>query len=961
MRPFLYQVAELFYRKHASEISNIGFVFPNRRAGIFFQKYLAETAQKPLFSPDIMTIGDLFLEFTDLQPADHVGLLFEIYDVYKRIGNSPESFDDFVFWGEMLLKDFDDVDKYMVDAKQLFTNITDLKEIDSRFDYLTPEQIAAIRRFWSNFIPIGDNQQKKDFLQIWEILYPIYLALREQLKEKGIGYEGMIFRDVAERAKAKEPLNFRFSEYVFVGFNALSTSEITLLKYLKNCGIADFYRDYDAEWVKDPNNKASFFVAGNKMLFPSKYELNDHPELFKQQPEVELIGIPSSVGQAKEMCRILDNLLINKQIPDAGEAINTAVVLPDERLLLPVLHSIPEAINPINVTMGYPLAGTPIAGLMEHIVEMQRNIRMSEGSAVYYYKYVVPVLNHRYVSFFAPQETAKLVSDIQTYNRFFLKREDIPENPVFDLIFTIPENSKAIPDYLLRLLTYFQQAVAENDGIVDQLQLTQLEKEFIYRYYLTVNRLKDILSDTTPEMSIETYFRLLKKVVSGINIPFVGEPLSGLQIMGALETRALNFENLIILSVNEGVYPKRDALHSFIPYNLRKGFDMPDNEHHDSVFAYNFYRMASGAKRIFLLYDTRSEGMQTGEVSRFVHQLKYHYRVPIIEKLLTFDVELSKSDTFTICKNPHVTQQLNRFLNGGDKALSASAINTYINCPLKFYLLYVEGLSEEDEVTETVEAGIFGSIFHQVMQDIYSPFINRLIPGDFLVQLRKDNRLITQKIEAAFAQHFHKSATVKKLKGQDFLVGEIIRKYVRQMLETDRKRAPFTYLASELKIQATVMLKSGDNVNLKGFIDRIDKVNDVIHILDYKTGAGTQTFKNIPQLFDGASDKRPKDLMQVLMYALLFDENLNPGKDPIEPGIYYLRNLFSQQFTTQISRKEDAGSRPEIIADFSECRSEFKEGFSKCLEEIFSPDVPFAQTDVVKHCEYCPFAGICGR
>ncbi len=959
MSPFLYQVAELFYKKYESDISTIHFVFPNRRAGIFFQKYLAEIAQKPLFSPEILTISDLFIKLSEFQPADNVGLLFEIYDAYRQISNSPETFDEFAFWGEMLLKDFDDIDKYMVDAKQIFTNITDLKEIDNRFEYLTEEQIVAIRRFWANFIPVGDNQQKKDFLQIWEILFPLYNELRNRLTKKGIAYEGMIYRSVAEKAKAKEDIDLPFSQLVFIGFNALSTSEITLLQYLKKLGIADFYWDYNTEHVKDIDNKASFFVRENKSRFPSKYELTNPIGLFDNQPEIELIGIPSSVGQAKEMCRILERLLAGKNIPDASSAINTAIVLPDERLLMPVLHSIPETINPINVTMGFPLSGTSISGLMEHIVEMQRNIRTSEGQPSYYYKYVLPVLNHRYVSFFAPQETKSLIKDIQRYNRFFLKKEDIPQHPVFELIFHIPASSKDIPDYLLKLLEYFQQAVPENDTDDDRLELSQLEKEFIYRYYLTVNRLKDVLSESSPKMAIDTYFRLLKKVVSSISIPFVGEPLSGLQIMGALETRALNFENLIILSMNEGVYPKRDAQHSFIPYNLRKGFNMPDNEHHDSIFAYNFYRLADNAKRIFLLYDTRSDGLQTGEISRFVYQLKYHYHVPITEKLVTFDVKLTNAETFTIYKNEHVTTQLNRFLQSGDKALSASAINTYINCPLKFYLLYVEGLSEEDEVSETVEANVFGSIFHQVMQDIYEPLANRMIPNDILTNIKKDDTYLTEKIEAAFAKHFHKSKNKKKLSGQNFLVGEIIRKYVKQMLDIDRKNTPFTYLASEFKIKSEFALDSDKIINLKGFIDRIDNVNGIIRILDYKTGMGTQTFKNIPQLFDKQSDKRPKDLMQVLMYTLLYDKEENKSQNQLEPGIYYLRSIFTPQFNTQISQKENSATT--VIDDFSLYKDEFQNAFTDCLEEIFSPDIPFAQTEVAKHCEYCPFTGICGR
>ncbi|MCD7973636.1 MAG: PD-(D/E)XK nuclease family protein [Candidatus Azobacteroides sp.] len=959
MKPFLYRVAELFLTHYREELTDIHFVFPNRRAGIFFQKYLAEIARQPLFSPEILTINDLFIELSDMQLADNIGLLFEIYDVYKTVSQATETFDEFVYWGEMLLSDFDDVDKYLADPKQLFCNVTDIKEIESRFNFLTEEQVAAIRRFWGNFIPVGENPQKKDFMYIWEILYPMYVELNQRLEQKGIGYEGMIYRKVAEKVKRKEDIQWPFSHIVFIGFNALCKAEKVLLNHLKNTEIADFYWDYDADWVRDPENKASFFITDNFNRFPSKHTLYNHADLFDNRPEFELIGIPSGVGQAKEMYNILKRLYADKSIHESTSALNTAVILPDENMLLPVLHSIPEEISRINVTMGYPLCDTPVDGLMQHIVEMQRNVRLQGGQPVFYYKYVLPVLNHRYITFFAPEEARRFVLDIQRHNRFVIRKEHIPAHPVLEMIFRIPSNPYAASDYLLDLLLYFQQVIPDPDEDEEvPLRLTQVEKEFIYRYYITVNRMKELLSEKiNAEMSIDAYFRLLKKLVGTVSIPFVGEPLSGLQVMGTLEARALNFDNIIILSMNEGVYPKREAKHSFIPYNLRQGFELPNMEHQDCIFTYHFYRMISCSKRVFMLYDTRSDGLQTGEVSRFVYQLKYHYQVPIKEKLLTFDVKLNGMTSIILQKNEHIAGQLSRFLDGGDKALSASAVNTYINCPFKFYLANVESLSEEDDVTETIEASTFGSIFHQVMQDIYEPLANRIIQADILVKIKNDDDFLTALIEKAFGKYFHRSNKREKLTGQNFLVSEIIRKYVKKMLDIDRKHTPFTYLESEMLIRTSLTLPSGKKVQLKGFIDRIDQVNGVIRILDYKTGMGVQTYKNIPHLFEKETDKRPKDLMQVFMYCLLYEEIKKTGL-PIEPGIYYLRNLFANQFDTRIIQKDTAAT---VIEDFAACKEEFKDHFYACLEEIFSPEIPFTQTTVIKYCEYCSFSEICGR
>ncbi|MDR2474508.1 MAG: PD-(D/E)XK nuclease family protein [Bacteroidales bacterium] len=952
MEPFLYQVASLFYKKLGREISSVHFVFPNRRAGLFFQKYLSEIASKPLFSPGILTVTDLFVQLSHMQLADNVGLLFDIYDVYKDISHSPETFDDFLFWGEMLLNDFNEVDKYMIDARQLFTNVVDLKEIDVRFAYLTDEQIAIIRRFWEHFMPVGDNRQKQDFLQLWEVLYPVYSELKKRLELQEIGYEGLIFRSVADRINAKDEPDMPFCQLIFVGFNALTEAEKVLAGWLKKKGLADFYWDYEAEWVKDSRNKASFFMKENLLRFPSRYSLPTAADLFFNHPEIEITGIPSSVGQAKEMSRILEQLINDGSI--SGEsAIHAAVVLPNEGLLMPVLHSIPEAISRINVTMGYPLRNTPVSGLMEHIIEMQRNMRMANGQSAFYYKYVLPVLHHRYVSFFAPSETKRLIADMQQFNKYFLRQADIPSHPVFELIFRRTENANETLDNVLKLLEYFQQTLPANTA------LSQLEMEFIYHYYLYVNRMKGLTSSRkSPEMSVESCYRLLKKLVSPASIPFVGEPLSGLQIMGSLETRALNFDYVIILSVNEGVYPKRDPIHSFIPYNLRKAFGLPCNEYHDSIFAYNFYRLIAPSKRVFLLYDTRTDGMQTGETSRLVYQLKYHYHLPVTERLLTFDVRLTAPEPLTVKKNEHVMQQLQRFFEGGDRALSASAINTYINCPLKFYLLNIEGLSEEEEVSETVEANTFGSMFHQVMQDIYTPLAGHMVDDDMLSKIKKNDRFLTDRIEAAFATYFHKSNEKQHLTGQNFLTGEIIRKYVKQMLDIDRKQTPFTCIEPEKKIQTVWKLPSQQSVQLKGFIDRIDQVKGMIHILDYKTGTGDLKFKNIPQLFEKNLGKRPKDLMQIFMYCLLYEADARPSQ-PIVPGIIYLRSLFSSPFEMHIMQKD--GKNSSIVDNFSTYRNEFAAAFTNCLEEIFSPETPFMQTTETTSCNYCPLKEICRR
>ena len=965
MKPFLYLIAQTFYKKYGKEIQNIAFVFPNRRAGIFFQKYLAEVAGHPLFSPPIMTINDLFIRLTPYQPADKIQMLFVLYRHYITLSNSDESFDNFVFWGEMLLNDFDDVDKYVVNAKDLFTNIQDLKEIENRFsDILTETQIEFIRRFWDHFIPAMESEKKMQFVALWKILYPLYKALRDELKTKGIAYEGMIFREVAEKAKQREELHIPYNQVVFIGLNVLSTSEEMLMHRLKELDIADFYWDYNAPTLQDEYNKATFFLSRNRKAFPSKLLLaNDKGK--ETWPEIELIGIPSAVGQAKQTQEILNGLISSGAIPDPSKAINTAIVLPDEHLLLPMLYSIPETIDPINVTMGYTLSNTPVAGLMESIFDLQKHYRMIQGEVQFYHRKVLSILSHRYILFSGENEINLLSKEIKQYNKVFIPVSELGRTELLKLLFVSLETANQAADYLINILEYLQQGLQNdhNDSEEEEhtVQFSEIEKEFLFHYYITVKRLKDVIKDENIQMNVSTFFRLLGKMAGSISIPFRGEPLSGLQIMGVLETRALDFENLIILSMNEGIFPMTKVANTFIPYHLRKGFGLSTIEHQDSIYAYYFYRMIYRAKRLYLLYDTRTEGLQTGEMSRYIYQLKYHYQVPIQEKVVSYDITVKENQIIQIPKNEFVQKQLNRFLSEGDRALSASAINTYIDCPLKFYLGYVERVSPEDEVAESIEASTFGSIYHGVMENIYQRMQGKLVTGDLLEKIQKDDTLLTNLIEAMFAKHYFQTSRIRPLTGQNYLTGEIIRKYVKQTLITDRKHTPFIYLHSEFPIDTTHTFDGTRQIRLKGSIDRIDEKDGITRIIDYKTGKGETTFKTMYDLFDPQKRDRPKAIMQVFMYAMIYSQINHPKS--LCPGIYHLRDLFKIQFDWSIIHeiKTEKKRIEQTIYDFSPYIQEFTDTFNKCIQEIFNPEIPFKQTENTQICEYCDFATICKR
>lgn len=964
MKPFLYQVATLFYQQYGAEIHRLAFVFPNRRAGLFFQKYLSEISEKPLFSPSILTINDLFMQLSGKHPADKIQMLFRLYELYKQRSGSSESFDEFIYWGEMLLNDFDDIDKYMVDARMLFRNVSDLKSLDDDFNYLSPEQVQAIRSFWSSFYPKGDSPNQQHFLELWEILYDLYAGLRTSLAKDGCGYDGMIFREVVEQLE-KEPMSdFLFDRVVFVGLNALSVSEERLLLALQKKGVADFYWDYVGPWVTDPDNKASFFLERNLRLFPSRMEL---PATEPVQAEIRVLGVPSAIGQAKQVYPILQALADEQQLTDES-ALRTAIVLPDEHLLVPVLNAIPEAIQHINVTMGYPLAGTPVAALMEYILTLQKNIRYIDRVPVFYFRDVLPILNHQYVMAAAPEEVSQLVKDMTAGNRIYVHAADLNRHELLSILFTPVQNTEELSDYLIHVLEALNACLRNNrpnpddeEMISNSTQTTaDIEQEFIFHYFATVNRMKEVMREAKIEMRLDTYFRLLKRMTDLITIPFEGEPLSGLQVMGVLETRALDFDRLIILSMNEGIFPLKKAANSFIPYNLRRGFGLPTYEHQDSVWAYHFYRLIRRAKQVTLLYDTRTTGLQTGEVSRFVHQLRYHYQYPLIDELVVYDVASSAVPPISVQKTAEVEKLLSDFLFGGPRALSASAINTYLDCPLKFYFSVLEQIQEEDEITETVERDVFGSILHKVMEDLYAPFKGKLVTADLLKLLRKDQPLLTGTIARAFAELFFKSPVVRPLEGENFLTGEMIRKYAEKILEQDARFTPFHYIESEKKVRATITLSDRRIVQLKGFIDRVDSLDRVLRIVDYKTGSGKLEFESVEGLFDKEAKDRPKAVMQVFLYAWMYQQLPEYTGMPIQPAIYYLRTLFQRSFDPVVEQKKGRG-KADKVNSFQDFASDFEDKLRQCLDEIFDLDIPFTQTETGKACAYCSFRGLCGK
>ena len=945
MTRFLEQIARAYYAEAGAELGEYCFVFPNRRSALFFSKYLGQAAGKPVFSPRLLTINDLMTDLSGLRPVDKIGALYKLYRNYAALmwpGEEPkERFDEFVYWGDVLLGDFDDVDKYLVDASRLFSNISDLKEIDAGYDYLSDEQVAAIKEFWTDFLSRSGSKmnaaepldKKHLFRTTWRILYPLYEAFRKELLADNTGYEGMIYRRVAETLSCEgsegEALVARLGRYrriVFVGLNALNACEKVLLGTIRDRLKGDFYWDFEDARTCDPANKSSLFLRDNTREYPSKYTL---ATALPAEQTFRTISVSSGVAQT-----FVAGNLLQEMAQEAGfDPLETAVVLPDERLLLPMLGAVPDTLSEINVTMGFPLAQSNAATFVSFLERLHRNKRVTEGHCTFYYRDVVALLNHPFLA--EGERGHELMAEISRQNLIYVEDSLLAEG-LSALVFKDVPDAAQLPDYQIAIL----DAIAPG--------LSPVDREFVSHLRAAVLRLQSLAVPMEPK----TYYRLLGQLLSVISIPFRGEPLSGLQIMGPLETRALDFKNVIILSVNEGVFPKRSVSGSFIPSNLRLGFGLPGYEFQDALSSYYFYRSIARAQRIFLLYDSRTEGLQTGEPSRFIKQLKYHYGVNLnpCDAPLPLKTDGAEEGPIVKEKTPEVLSRLReRFVErnaeGRRKPFSASALNTYLDCPVRFYYQYVERVEEADEVTEELDASLFGSVFHKVMELLYRPHGGQELSAAQIAALSADEAHIKRLILDAFASE----AKIKSLRGKNLILNELLLTFVKEVLRRDAAAAPFRLQETEDHHYATLALEGGETVDLTGVIDRWDIRGGKPWIWDYKTGSlDSKVGGDFDKMFAVEGKDRPTISLQLYLYALLaLEENPKLAVSDLCLGIYSLRSIFNDKKAVYSLTL----SQPLL--------EEFRERLKRLIAEILDPAVPFTAHD--PKCDYCDFKILCGK
>jgi len=950
---FLEKIAKHLYSTYGDELKDCCVVFPNRRAGLFFNKYLSGLTEKPIWSPRIFTITDLMVKLSSLEPADEFYILFELYDIYCQEKNVRESFDDFYFWGEIMLSDFDDIDKYLVDAPDLFRNISELKSIEDQFSYLTEEQIRVIKRFWQSFESERKSKHKGEFMETWRILFAIYSRLRQKLENHKTGYEGMIYRDVAEKLNHDILLSFPYRKVFFIGFNALNECERVFFKHLAAKGLAEFYWDYDDYYLKNKNHEAGRFIRNNIREFGS-VDMDFIRNSLTEKKNIQVISVPSAVGQAK----VLPELL--KDFKDISH--ETAIVLADEELLVPVLHSLPESIGEFNITMGYPVNETPVYSLIEHIIDLQHNCRKYNSQQWgFYHRDVLAILRHPMIYQRSESVITELIKEITSRNKVYIADKEFHHNSLLSTIFNKINEAKQIPGYLLNILEILAR---ENFG-QDHNQAA-LENEILFQLYIRIKRLKEVIDKSTIDFNTITLYRLLRKSLMNTRIPFSGEPLVGLQVMGVLETRGLDFKNLIILSMNEDIFPGSPISHSFIPHHLRFGFNLSTLEHQDAIYAYYFYRLIQKAENIILLYNSKTEGLSTGEKSRFVQQLLFDPGFSLNERIMAYNIQANPEKPVIIDKDKRIELILNEYISGktNKKFLSPSALNAYMDCSLRFYFRYIAQLEEPEEITEEIDQLIFGNMLHASINKLYKPFGSTSIHAESLNELLHNKQMIDNAIRYAFSQEyqFTENSDKMEIQGRNVITCEILEQYLIQIITTDMAYTPFRIIDMEGTYTYNTPVGNEANtmqIKIGGKIDRIDTTDHEIRIIDYKTGRVDRKISTLDDLFDRDQKERNHAVFQTLLYAKLFYHSGQEIKQAIVPGLYPIRELNNDDFDYHLML--GAQKKKEKIKDYKDIDEIFTEKLRDIIQEIFNPAIGFHPTHITENCEHCPYCGICHR
>lgn len=952
MHSFLRNTAASIIQKY-QELQNLVIVLPNRRAGLFFTQHLGVLIKKPTWMPEVKTIEDVFYQYAGQRPSDDLTLIFELYKVYQSLHPEPETFDRFYFWGEMILKDFNDLDQFMADAKKLYLHLSEIKKLESDLSFLSNSQIELIRQFWNSFERQDRSHQEK-FLKFWQMLSPLYQAYQASLEVSGMAYSGKLYRKVVQ---SLEEILKPEKQFIFIGFNAFTGTEEKLIKHFISEFGARIFWDIDGYYFDDENQEAGLFFREYQKdkIFGPTFPKEIPTHIQNRKAKIHTYATPLKTNQANLVGSILEK---------GGQDENweeTVVILPDEQMLFPILHTLPGQIDNVNVTMGYPVKNAPVYAFLEAVLEMQRFIKVEEWKVLFYHQPVKNLLSSIYLKTENESFVAKTLAEIREKNQIYIPESTLHQGGVFfRLIFQQLKTETLFP-----YLSVLMEQLAER--LIDE----PLQRSYLYQCFKQLNRLREIFEkqDST-SVDREFFIRLFRQVFREVKLPFEGEPLQGLQVMGVLESRNLDFRRLIICNMNEGSFPPSARLNSMIPFNIRKAFGLPVQEQNDAIYAYTFYRLLHSAEEVHMIYTTASDQGKPGEKSRYIQQMMVEMGIEIKEEIVYVPIDLKNTAAISIHKNLEVLNLLERYVVSAEgfsqTSFSPSALSVYLDCRFKFYLQYLANIQEKDEVKEEIDAAVFGNIAHYSMEFVYDGFIKRknrdvLEKSDF-EDLRKN--WVFPSIELGVRKFYHLEENADtKLSGQMAIVRDVMQKYMVRLLEIDEEDAPFRLVSMEKAHKAQFEINTDDGIkkiSLKGLIDRVDEKDGTIRLIDYKSGADKKVFSNVASLFDREDKNRNKAAMQTLYYGLLYQSMHPENSKLLKPALFNFKEIFKEDFNPYLQQKEPGGTAAEVQG-YNNYQSEYESGLRTMLEEIYDPEVPFSQTDNLEKCKYCAYVGICGR
>ena len=962
MRSFLSELAEQLYIKYGRDISKCTILFPSRRARLYFAQALSEVIPNGIgWSPKYSTIDELMSSITTLQLVDKLRLVAELHTIYSKY--HKEDFDDFYHWGELLIADFDMVDKYMVDAEKLFKNVADIKEIEADTSYLTKEQKEYLSRFWKTVNHVGNiDEQKEYFLKIWRSLPDIYREYKAHLRKLGFGYTGMIYRDAAERIKSANSPLLPDGRYVVAGFNALSNCEKVLFTHLKRVYNADFAWDYSDYYYNSEEQEAGRFMRQNVKDFPPTLDIS-HDDFRVSKPKLHVASTTTSVAQCSYVSQILEQIATkDKNGKPQPLDRNTAIILTDENLLMPLLYALPEWAKGVtednkegvNVTMGYPLRSTFAYSFVERLLELQSHSGTKDGVDTFYYTDVDGLISHPYIADRAQEAVSEIRKRIVDEKLYHIPQSMLLKIPLAEELFVVQNSALDLLAYVIRV---FSKLLS--------LEITQdeINIEYMLRIRTSLHQLRNIVESCGIELTAKLCISLIRRHLQSVRIPFEGEPLEGLQIMGILETRNLDFKNVIVLSMGESNFPgNKISDNSYIPYSLRFAYNMPTQEHHQGVYAYYFYRLIERAENVWMIYSSTADEKGSGEPSRYIRQLQYESGVPINFVKVVAPVNVIRQGTISIPKDKRALEALSEYTSR-EKTLSPTALSAYVQCPLRFYYRYIAKVKVLDSLEEGLDDRGFGNIFHKAAERLYTKLVDKQNTLYHLQQISDDE--IAEAADYGIAKEYFGCETLQAhhLSGEMVIVRKIIIRYLKHnLLAYDIANHNFTVDKLEYAFSHPFTFESAGQsltVLLEGRADRIDRLDEnTLRIIDYKTGEQHLHFSGFEKLFNGTAAQRVSNTINTLMYAMIASEKYNCD---VQPALYYLRDMHDMEYSPLLIEGKGVGVRPVPIVKYSNIAPQFESQLFSTLGKMFDPAEPFCQAEDENSCNYCDFSTLCNR